>query len=317
MAYSRLDHHAREVIMSELARDRCVSFTQIAARVGCHRSTVQREIKRNSTTVGYSSRHAHEQARFRQRREGKFERDQELADQVRRDLVAGYSPYAISSWLPVSAETIYQGIYSGILGLRPQEVLRTRRPHRRHRYRKQPTSDGNYLGDFTPISQRPTAVDARDEFGHWEGDLVTGSANQSAVVTLVERVSRYQYVLELPHGHGTRAVITALSKWLDTHNRQVLSLTWDRGAELTRWPDLVNQHGIDIYFCDPKSPWQRATSENQNRQLRFWLRKGTDLTNHNQNDLNHYSHILNTTPRRLHNGATAHHIYQQHPRTRE
>ncbi len=111
--------------------------------------------------------------------------------------------------------------------------------------------------------------------------------------------------------------MSALSEWLNTHNRPVLSLTWDRGAELTKWRDLVNNHGIDIYFCDPKSPWQRGTSENQNRQLRFWLRKGTDLTNHTQNDLNHYSHILNTTPRRLHHGATAHHIYQQHPRTRE
>ncbi len=302
--------------MSELGRPG-VSYTQIAARLGCHRSTVQREITRNSCGDGYSARYAHEQAGRRRRRLGKLQRDPELADQVRRGLVAGYSPWAISCWLPVSAETIYQGIYSGVLGLRPEDVLRTRRPHRRYRHRKQPTSDGNYLGDFTPISQRPGNIDTRREFGHWEGDLITGSANQSAVITLVERRSRYQHVLRLPHGHGTKAVITELSRWLDSHDRPVLSLTWDRGAELTRWPDLVNQHGIDIYFCDPKSPWQRGTSENQNRQLRFWLRKGTDLTIHTQRDLNHYSHILNTTPRRLHNGNTAHHIYQQHPRTTE
>ena len=317
MTYSRLDHHAREVIMSELARGRGAAFSEIAGRVGCHRSTIQREIARNGGAGSYSALAAQRRARRQRQRLGKLERDHDLAGQVRQELVAGYSPYAISKWLPVSAETIYQGIYSGVLGLRPEEVLRTRRPKRRHRHLKQPTSDGNYLGDFTPISSRPETVETRESFGHWEGDLLAGASNQSAVVTLVERCSRYQCVLELRNGHGTRAVISALSKWLNNHDRPVLSLTWDRGAELTKWPTLVNQHGIDIFFCDPKSPWQRATNENGNRQLRFWLRKGTDLTIHTQNDLNRYCHILNTTPRRIHNGATAQDIYQQHPRTRE
>ncbi len=245
--------------------------------------------------------------------------DPELASQVSEELVAGYSPWTIAQRLPVCAETIYRGVYSGVLDVDPEQVLRTRpkSKKRRHRHLRQPTSDGNYLGDFTPIRERPEEIETRETFGHWEGDLISGSKNQSAVVSLTERCSRLQHLIELPGGHKTEQVVSAISKWINNHDRAVSSLTWDRGAELTNWTDLRDGHGIDVYFCDPKSPWQRGSNENQNRQARFWLRKGTDLTIHTQNDLNHYSHILNTTTRRIHNGATAKDIYQQHPRTRE
>ena len=319
MAYLRLGHEARELIMCLLVSDPDVSWTEVGHQVGFHRSTIQREVARNGGRHTYSARRAQRRCREQASRGSgfRFDREPDLAAEVRRLLVAGYSPYAIAYMTgQVCTETIYQGIYSKRLGLESREVLRTRRPKRRHRRDKRPSSEGNYLGDFVPISERPIEIENRNSVGHWEGDLITGALNQSAVVTLVERHSRYECALELPNGHGTTAVIAALSEWLQTHQRPVVSLTWDRGAELTKWTHLVEGHGIDIYFCDPKSPWQRATAENQNRQLRFWLRKGSDLTVHNQNDLNRICHILNTTPRRLHNGATAQHIYQQQPRTK-
>ena len=318
MTYSRLDHQARELIMCELATDRDVSFSQISAKVGWHRSTIEREVTRNGGRHQYSSLKAQHNARNNATRGwSRFGKDPTLTAAVRRWLVAGYSPYAVAAKTDVCTETIYRGVYSGILELNPLEVLRTRRPHRRHRCNKQPTSDGNYLGDFTPIRDRPDDIDKRDVIGHWEGDLITGTKNQSAIVTLVERVSRFQCALELPNGHGTTATIAALRQWIETHLFTIKSLTWDRGAELTNWNDLKQHHGIDVYFCDPKSPWQRASNENGNRQLRFWFRRGSDLSIWTQHDIDRACNILNTTPRRIHNNATAHDIYHNQPRTRE
>jgi IS30 family transposase len=301
--------------MCALAMDRSVSWSVLARRVGCHRSTIEREVTRNGGRDDYSAQGAQRRARhLATRSRFIFDTDQSLAGEVRRLLVAGYSPFAVARTVGVvCAETIYQGIYSGRLGLDPTRVLRTRRPKRRHRHLRQPTSDGNYLGTFTPISQRPTAVEDREEFGHWEGDLITGTANQSAIITLIERVTRYQVALTLPDGHSADHTMDRLTHWL-TDQTPVRSLTWDRGAELTRWKRLQDHHGIDVYFCDPKSPWQRASNENANRQLRFWFPRRTDLSIYTQEDLNRACDIINTTPRRIHNNHTAQHLYHQHTR---
>jgi IS30 family transposase len=149
VTYSRLDHQARELVLCELAADRDVPFTHIGVKVGCHRSTVQREVVGNGGRHGYSVLQAHAEARENTKRKPwRFAKDRALATEVCRLLVAGYSPYAVAATTGVCTETIYQGIYSGTLGLDPRDVLRTRRPDRRHRRDKQPTSDGNYLGDF-------------------------------------------------------------------------------------------------------------------------------------------------------------------------
>ena len=315
----RLDREAREVIMCQLATDKDMAWTQIARVVGCHRSTIEREVTQNGGRNAYSAHVGHRRALQRRRRSRfRFDLDPELAATVRQLLVVGYSPYAVAHITgAVCAETIYQGIYSGRLGLEARCVLRTRRPRRRHRHLRQPTNSGNYLGNFTPIAARPHHIETRDTIGHWEGDLITGTANRSAIVTLTERHSRYQVALELPNGHTADATITRIHQWLNTHNGPVRSLTWDRGAELTRWTQLRDRHGIAVYFCDPRSPWQRATSENANRQLRFWFPRRTDLSIYTQDDLNRACHILNTTPRRIHNNHTAHHLYHHQPRTRE
>lgn len=185
----RLDREAREVIMCHLAADNDVSWTQIARMVGCHRSTIAREVARNGGRCVYSVSRGEERARNNSTRSRfLFDSDPELATAVRQLLVTGYSPYAVAHLTgAVSSETIYQGIYSGRLGVDPKQVLRTRRPRRRHRHLRQRPNSGNYLGDFTPISQRPAAIERRDTLGHWEGDLITGTKNQSAIVTLTER----------------------------------------------------------------------------------------------------------------------------------
>lgn len=312
----RLDDEARELIMCELAADREVSWTELARQVGCHRSSIQREVVRNGGREAYSAQAAGIRARrLRSRSRFRFDMDPGLAGRVRRLIVAGYSPYAVADRTGVCAETIYQGIYSGRLGLDPTIVLRTRRRKRRHRHLRQPTSDGNYLGAFTPIGHRPGVVNDREEFGHWEGDLITGTQNKSAMITLIERVTRYQVALTLPEGHSADRTMDRLTRWLDTHPGRVQSITWDRGAELTRWTRLRDHHGITVYFCDPKSPWQRATNENANRQLRFWFPRRSDLSIYTQADADRACHIINTTPRRIHDNHTAQHLYHQHART--
>ena len=315
MAHFVMSLEARERIMCWLAHDQSVSWSQMSRQLGCHRSTVQREVGRNGGRANYSAAAAHRRACLASSRsQFRFDTEPDLADEIRRHLIKGYSPYAVAHLLgTVCAETIYQGIYSGRLGLKPVDVLRTRRPRRRHRHLRQPTNDGNYLGDFTPIRNRPFAIEQRQQFGHWEGDLITGTSNKSAIITLTERVTRYQQALALPNGHTANATIAQLIAWANT--QPVVSITWDRGAEMTRWVQLRDNYNIDVYFCDPKSPWQRGTCENANRQLRFWFPPRTDLTIYTQQDLNRACHILNTTPRRLHNNQTAQQLYHHHTRT--
>lgn len=313
MAGFRLGRATREEIMCLLAADRDTSWSQIARRVGCHRSTVQREVTRNGGRSNYSSHEAQQRAtRSACRRRFLFDIDPGLADEVRGWLIQGYSPYAAAVFTGrVCAETIYRAVYDGRLGVTPAQVLRTRRVKRRHRHLRQPTSDGNYLGAFLTIWDRPAHIENRLEIGHWEGDLITGSKNQSAMITLIERSTRFQAVRVLPHGHSADATIAALHKWVTIHEGPLLSLTWDRGAELTRWIQLVEDYNIAVYFCDPKSPGQRASNENGNRQLRSWFTRRSDLSRYTQTDADHAAHILNTTPRRIHNNATAHDLYNK------
>lgn len=319
VAYQRLSLAEREMIMCQLATHPNRSWTKIGSVVGRHRSTIQREVARNGGRSSYRAHRAHTRAREQASRPRyRFDLDPQLAVRVRHLLIMGYSPYAVAHLTKtVCAETIYQGIYSGRLNMDPEQVLRTRRPRRRHRHLRQPTSDGNYLGAFTPITQRPDIINQRHRIGDWEGDLITGTKNQSAIITLVERHTRYLVALNLPNGHSADATITRLRAWLTTHPKPVYSITWDRGAELTRWTQLRDHHHIAVYFCDPKSPWQRGTAEHTNRQLRYWFPRRTNLSIYTQHDLNHACWILNTTPRRLHNGATPHHLYHHQPRTKE
>lgn len=301
----------REVIYACVVEDRDMTWTEIGRRIGRCRTTVSREVARGGGRSHYRPSTAHTRAVEQRRRPKpcKLEVDVGLRDLVIADLQAGYSPAAITHRLTagsVATETIYRAVYTGLLGLEPSECLRTRRPRRKPR-RRQSSKRGQYLGGYTPISDRPAHIEDRTQPGHWEGDLIIGRYNQSAMITLIERLTRFTVLLALTHGYGTRPVITALTQWLPTVPEPMRrSLTWDQGAEMTRWPDLIGLIPV-VYFCEPHSPWQKGAVEQNNRTLRFWLPRNANLATIDPTPV---MSIINSQPRRSLGWATPAQIYQ-------
>ena len=182
---------------------------------------------------------------------------------------------------------------------------RRRRPRSRHSEKAGP------LGEYRPLSERPAAVEDRNEPGHREGDLIIGAANRCAAATLVERVSRHALVVALPHGYTAPNVAAAVTAALARQPAHLVrSLTWDQGRELARWADIETALGIEAFFCEPHSPSQRGTNEQTNGLLRRWLPKGTPL-DLSPLRLSIIEDNLNWMPRRLHNWQSAADIYTQ------
>lgn len=223
----------------------------------------------------------------------------------------------------ISHEAIYQALYIQGRGalkrelvacLRTGRALRVPRARTRRRGKK-------FITPEIMISQRPPQVEDRAVPGHWEGDLIIG-LNRSAVGTLVERSTRFTMLLHLPPmpghgqaprakngpplaGHGAQAVRDAIEESITTLPQQLRrSLTWDQGAEMAQHAQLRIRTGLDVYFCDPHSPWQRGTNENTNGLLRQYFPKGTDLSRHSRDDLDAVAHTLNTRPRKTLNWRT-------------
>ena len=157
---------------------------------------------------------------------------------------------------------------------------------------------GGVFGEVFKISDRPAEVDDRAVPGHWEGDLIMGKGDTSAIGTLVERTTRFTILLHLPVDHTAESVAAAMIEAmgrLPEHLRR--TITWDRGSEMAHWHDIHLKLHAPVFFCDPHSPWQRGTNENTNRLLRFWFEKGTDLTGYTKADLKRIQVKLNTRPR--------------------
>ena len=200
----------------------------------------------------------------------------------------------------ISHETIYKTLYVQARGALKKELiqyLRQKRVIRRSRYAKQKTDKRGQIKDAISISERPAEADDRAVPGHWEGDLIAGS-NASFIATLVERHSRYVMLVKVP-SKDTLTVVNALIK----HSKKLpaelyKSLTWDRGKELADHKRFTLKTNIDVFFCDPQSPWQRGSNENTNRLLRQYFPKGTDLSVHNQAKLNAVARSLNERPRK-------------------
>lgn len=291
------------------------SVRAVARELGRSASTISREIGRNASGDGtYRPYLAHRAAAGRRPRPkaAKLAAEGPLRDYVQGHLSVRWSPGQISNRLAqefpenpemrVSHETIYQALYVQARGGLKREVsaaLRTGRTRRKPR-RDPEKRTSRFRDPMVMISERPPEIEDRAVPGHWEGDLITGKLNQSAIATLVERTTRYVLLAHLPAGdHRAEAVRDALVATMATlpaHLRG--SLTWDQGAEMAAHKSFTMATDMDVYFCDPASPWQRGSNENTNGLLRQYFPKGTDLSAHGPEDLEHVAQELNARPRK-------------------
>jgi transposase, IS30 family len=291
----------------------------IAREIGRHPSTVSRELNRAVGVRGYRAGMAQTHADRGRRgpRNAKLATNLRLRREVQDRLERHDSPEQIAGRLKldfpdepemwVSAETIYQSLYIQARGGLKRELtayLRTGRSMRKPR--RTPGQRRTRIPGMVMISERPPEIEDRAVPGHWEGDLIMGSkASDSSVGTLVERTTGFVMLLHLPDGHGTLAVQEALvTKMLTLDEQLRRSLTWDQGREMTNHREITQAIGLDIYFCDPHSPWQRGTNENTNGLLRQHLPKGSDLSFYGPGMLDNIAAELNSRPRKRHGFRT-------------
>ncbi len=287
------------------------SLRSIAASLGRAPSTVCREINRNDGRRHYRANKAEQAAWDRAHRPKtcKLVQNRALARIVAKKLQLQWSPRQIAGWLKrthpddetyrVSHETIYRTLFIQARGALKKELLqhlRKTRAMRRSRHHTQKTADHGRITDAVSIRERPADVEDRAVPGHWEGDLLFGS-NNSQIATLVERQTRY-VMLARVKSKDTETVINALIKQAHKLPRELYkSLTWDRGKEMAEHKRFSLATDINVYFCDPQSPWQRGSNENTNGLLRQYFPKGMDLSDVHQNRLNAVARRLNERPR--------------------
>ena len=304
----RLSLFEREEISRGIAGGE--SLRCIAHGLGRSPSTVSREVKTNGGHLKYRATVAHRASRRRAKRPKatKLAECPRLAEAVEAKLSLWWSPSQISRWLVraypdnqemrVSHETIYQSLFVQGKGALRKELWRSLRTGRAtRRPQGKPKSTKGQIRDMVMISERPAEVEDRAVPGHWEGDLIVGKHN-SAIGTLVERQSRYVMLFGLPDDTTAESVRVALTDTVQKLPEHLWkSLTWDQGKEMAQHATFTIDTGIQVYFCDPKTPWQRGSNENTNGLLRQYFPKGTDLSQHTQEDLDKAAHSLNTRPR--------------------
>lgn len=289
-----------------------LSIRNIAKSLNRHPSTVSREINRNGGIAKYRAISADKQTWIRAKRpkKSKLQINIGLNDIITDKLSNKWSPEQISGYLKrtypnditmhISHESIYKTLYIQSRGHLKKELLKHLRTQRVMRQSKQFNTKGNARGgiiDAVSIHDRPKDIDDRTIPGHWEGDLICGS-NKSYVATLVERTSRFTLLVKL-NGNDTASVVNAITnKIIELPTQLKKSLTWDRGMELAKHKKFTVDTEIKVYFCDPRSPWQRGTNENTNRLLRQYMPKKTDLSAHSQIDLDQIAKELNERPRK-------------------
>lgn len=300
----------REEISRGLAVDR--SLRSIARDLKRAPSTISREVRRNGGRKAYRAALSDQRAWVCARRPKacKLSFNDPLCRLIARKLRSKWSPQQIAGWLMrwhpdeeqerVSHETIYRSLYvqtRGVLKKELQQCLRSPRAIRRSRHATQKGLKLRKIKDAVPISERPPEIEDRAVPGHWEGDLIVG-ANNSYIATLVERHSRFVMLAKVAN-KDTQSVITALIKQARKLPKELYrSLTWDRGSEMTGHARFTMATKIDVFFCDPQSPWQRGSNENTNRLLRQYFPRGIDMSAYSQAKLSAVARQLNERPRK-------------------
>lgn len=322
--YSQLDYQDRQTIAIGLENK--LSLRAIGRVLNRSASTISREIVRNAGGDGYSCRYA-QQRQVRRRRQGrpapKLVAGNALFESITALLRQRWSPQQIAAHLAklhpseaakrASHETIYNVIYAQPRGELRKELIACLRMARAKRW---PRSKGvdrrGQMADMLSIHVRPPEVEDRQFPGHWEGDLIKGALNQSAVGTLVERNTRLLVLVKLPHPNPATAahVLQAFTDKLNAVAKPMRkTMTYDRGKEMSHHQQLSANTGIAVYFCDPHSPWQRGTNENTNGLVRQFLPKGTDLSVYSQEQLDGIADLMNGRPRKTLDWCTPHEVY--------
>jgi len=288
------------------------TFAVIASRVGRSTSTVSREVARDGGRGRYRAVAADRDADHRARRPkaAKLLLSVELRREVEDKLGCHWSPEQIAAWLRrqhpsepqrwISHEAIYRSIYLQV-GLAPglNRQLRTGRPCRRPRCRSRRERRGQNP-NMVLITRRPAHVEDRSEPGHWEGDLVFGQGHRRAIGTLVERSTRYLKLVDLTDGFDAERLCHELLAEFGSLPLQLRrTLTWDQGSEMSAHQTFSAASGIPVFFCQPRSPWQRGTNENTNGLLRQYYPRGLDLRNVNLHQLRRVANEINQRPRRV------------------
>ncbi|WP_429052285.1 IS30 family transposase [Aeromonas veronii] len=310
-AVAHLTLSEREEIRAGLSAQ--MSIRAIARSLNRSPSTISREVRRNRGRRGYKAVGANNRANRMAKRPKVclLERNPQLRNLVLEKLELKWSPEQISGWLrrtfprqnmmQISAETIYKTLYfRNRSALHHLLVKHLRRSHSlRHGKRHTRKGERGTINIVNGISihERSKHIDNRRSFGHWEGDLVSGT-NNSHIATLVDRKSRYTVILKL-NGKDAGSVNQALiNKFQELPPKLRLSLTWDRGMELAKHLELTASTGVKVYFCDPQSPWQRGTNENTNGLIRQFFPKKTCLAQYSQQELDKVAAQLNSRPRK-------------------
>jgi IS30 family transposase len=288
------------------------SLRDIAARLGRAPATISRELGRNGGRQDYRAAEADAAAweRARRPKRCRLALHGRLRRTVAAKLMQDWSPEQIAGWLRrrypadanmrVSHETIYRSLFIQSRGVLKKELIRHLRRRKALRRSRQANAAGRHPGqivDAVSIRERPAEAEDRAIPGHWEGDLFSGSRN-THIATLVERRSRFTMLVKLP-GKDADCVAQRLSgrvRRLPQALRR--SLTWDRGSEMAQHKRFTVASDVQVYFCDPQSPWQRGSNENTNGLLRQYFPKGTDLSQYSQADLNRVALRLNQRPRK-------------------
>lgn len=302
------------------------SIRQIAHNINRSASSISRELRRHNFEQGYDALLAHTQAKAKRqtpRIVKKLKAHRHLRSYVMNKLDRCWSPQQISCRLVkdfpeskemrISHETIYAYIYAmPKSGLRQELIANLRRKHpHRYAYGRDPAKQKARISDMISIHDRPEEIEGRQIMGHWEGDLIIGKNHGSAVGTLVERKSKYVFLAHLNSQTASETRLSFTRKLSSVPQEIRQSLTYDQGKEMSQHKMFSAELNMSVYFCDPRSPWQKGTVENTNGLIRQFLPKGSDLSDVSQEQLDEISHLLNTRPRKALDYQTPREVYMK------